>query len=240
MTDGQALAFDRATRELNSRGYAWLDNHEYNYTLERLPGEDQWRVVIFDPGGIVPMKGADLAERAANARAIQARIANPDPEFAAKYLAADERGKLLRAVVESGDILDEFGARIDFDALGLLRPEELKFRPSGVVSYPNAQALFRLSDEEAAAAYAAHRGVSSSPRRRRCEVRGPRGRCDCRCLKRSMNANGLAQSHRRGHARALLLRRCRKREHQSQDGAPRESAPAGRGVSSLRGPCACA
>lgn len=71
LTEGQRLALEQATRDINAKGYAWIDNHTGNYAFEKLPGEDKWRVIVHDTGGIYPMKGTTLAERAENARNLQ-------------------------------------------------------------------------------------------------------------------------------------------------------------------------
>lgn len=71
LTEGQKLALEQGTRDLNAKGLAWLDNHTGNYAFEKLPGQDSWGVVIHDTGGIYPMKGATAADMAENARALQ-------------------------------------------------------------------------------------------------------------------------------------------------------------------------
>jgi hypothetical protein len=78
ITKGQKLALEQATRDLNTKGYAWVDNHTGNYALEKMPGEDRWQVVVFDTGGIYPMKGATAAEKAVNARALQNTLIESD------------------------------------------------------------------------------------------------------------------------------------------------------------------
>lgn len=81
LTEGQGLALEQATREINAKGYAWIDNHVKNYAFEKLPGEDRWAVVVHDTGGIYPMKGATIAERAENARNLQNVIVKTEKEL---------------------------------------------------------------------------------------------------------------------------------------------------------------
>ena len=124
MSDGQARAFDQATRALNDKGYAWLDSHSGKYTFEPMPGggPDDWRVVIIDPGGIVPMKGATVADKAANARAIQSRINAPEESFQQlmKYVdKAEDRVKAGALAEERTFILEAHGKNIDMKAMGL-------------------------------------------------------------------------------------------------------------------------
>jgi hypothetical protein len=146
MTSGQAQAFDAACKDLNRSGYAWLDNHTGNYGFERIPNtEDGWRVVVLDPGGIVPMKGATLAERAENARAIQSRVNLPAEDFSSSMNFVKKNPKVMKMVAgeEWSKILDEYGSLIDTNTMGLSSPNEIGFFPGGVVDYPAAQNLFR-------------------------------------------------------------------------------------------------
>lgn len=156
MTTGQARAFDQATRELNEKGLAWLDNHHRNYTFEKLAGEDQWRVVVMDPGGIVPMKGDTLAEKARNARAIQSRINNPVEDFKASMTFAEHGERHVKMMIlaeERGLILQEHGANIDIQAMGLASYDEVGFNPGGVLKYDEVQKLFTMPPESAGQYY---------------------------------------------------------------------------------------
>lgn len=158
MSDGQARAFDQATRALNEQGYAWLDNHSGNYTFENVPGggADDWRVVVIDPGGVVPMKGSNLAEKAANARAIQSRVNNPAPDFkeAMKYVEkGEDKVKLAVLAEERGFILNDFGDKIDVGAMGLTSPDQVGFNPGGLIKHQKVSDLFTLAPDEAAKFY---------------------------------------------------------------------------------------
>lgn len=151
MTLGQAKAFDRATRELNAKGFAWLDNHPGNYGFEKLPGEDNWRVVVLDPGGIVPMKGATPAARAESARALQGAINNPSAEFKSDILTYGNNPgvKLGLLIDQRRKILDAHGHNIDAKAMGLDSPRDVAFTPGGVVRFDDVQRLFPLTADEA-------------------------------------------------------------------------------------------
>ncbi len=59
MSDGQRRAYQKAMDALNDKGYAWLDNKPDNYAFKKTGDGDEWKLVIVDPGGIVPMKGLD-------------------------------------------------------------------------------------------------------------------------------------------------------------------------------------
>jgi len=64
LTKGQRLAIEGAHREINRHGGAWLDNTDANFRMEKMSGEDRWRVVVLDTGGIYKVSGgADAAAR---------------------------------------------------------------------------------------------------------------------------------------------------------------------------------
>lgn len=159
MTKGQAKAFDAATREFNKNGYAWLDNHSGNYTFEPMPGggPDDWRVVVMDPGGIVPMEGASLAEKAKNARAIQERVNLPRPEFKSDMDMVKNMNEVLKrgvAAEEKERILGEFGSKIDMEALGKLGitdVNDVAFYPGGTLDFDEIQKLTTMSPVDAKA-----------------------------------------------------------------------------------------
>jgi len=80
MTKGQAAAYVAAAREINAKGGVWMDSHLNNFTF--IPtGEDTWKVQIFDPGGIYPIKGETASARAALARQIQTEAWAPDEVY---------------------------------------------------------------------------------------------------------------------------------------------------------------
>ncbi len=156
MTEGQAVAFDQATRELNNNGYAWMDNHTGNYGFEKIPGtEDGWRVVVLDPGGIVPMKGATLAEKAQNARALQQGM-NIYEEGTAEFFNSASKGLKENFVnAERGRIMQEFGETIDTAAMGIKSPYDIAFYPMGTLDFQNVQNLMKMSPGDAAIFYGA-------------------------------------------------------------------------------------
>lgn len=144
MTGGQSRAFAEATQELNKNGFAWMDNHTGNYGFEKVPGTaDDWRVVVLDPGGIVPMKGSTLAEKAANASALQRRINVPEEGMADLVNSASPGFRQNIAKLERGAIFEEFGNSIDAAAMGLRSPHDIAFYPFGTTEFPEVQRLFR-------------------------------------------------------------------------------------------------
>jgi DNA repair exonuclease SbcCD ATPase subunit len=156
MTKGQAKAFDAATRQLNNNGYAWLDNHSGNYTFEPVNGggPDDWKVVVMDPGGIVPMEGRNLAEKAQNARAIQERVNLPRPEFKADMDMVKNMNDVLKrgvAAEEKDFILQEFGSKIDIKAMGITDVNDVAFYPAGTIDFEDIKKLTTMSPAEAKA-----------------------------------------------------------------------------------------
>lgn len=152
MSKGQARAFDEATRALNNDGYAWLDNHSGNYTFEKMPGggPDDWRVVVMDPGGIVPVKGAD----AAKAREIQSLVNRPPQDIQNK--AEQLKNGILRdapMAAHRETILEKHGGDIDLQKMGLSDAQEVIFNPRGTLGQPDAQSLFTMTPDEAAKFY---------------------------------------------------------------------------------------
>jgi hypothetical protein len=77
LTEGQARAYLAAGREINANGSIWVDSHFNNFSFIRLEGADNWKVQIFDPGGIFPMKGATPAQKANLAFEAQTRAWHP-------------------------------------------------------------------------------------------------------------------------------------------------------------------
>ncbi len=149
MSSGQAKAFVEATEELNKNGFTWMDNHTGNYGFEEVTkGSDQWRVVVLDPGGIVPMQGATLAEKADNARKFQQAL-NASEEGMAdflKYAKSPDRGPdFFKNFVdkERARFMNEFGGSIDAAAMGLKSPNDVAFYPLGTAEFPEVQAFYR-------------------------------------------------------------------------------------------------
>jgi hypothetical protein len=138
MTDGQAIAFDRATRELNKKGYVWLDNHHKNYYFEKIDGTaDGWRVVIGDTGGVFKVK--DI-----NPRELQKIISTPDQKFLRELEQFGPKSVIREALINdrSHKIREMYKSKFDLDAMGVKDYGAIQFRSDGVVAYPKARALF--------------------------------------------------------------------------------------------------
>jgi len=89
------------------------------------------------------MKGGTLAEKAANAAALQNRINGMDPELANMVNSASKGFRQNMAMMERGAIFDDFGDTIDAAAMGLDSPYDIAFYPFGTSEFPQVQGLFR-------------------------------------------------------------------------------------------------
>ncbi len=148
LTEGQRLALDQGTRELNRKGYAWLDNKTDNYTFERMiEGKDVWRLVILDPGGIVPMHGQSAHERFVNARELQARI-NVLEDYMIELLDRHKGAPKFVANDITRKIKAEHVEKINFDKLGI-EIRYLAYSPIGYFNLRRAGELFAMNEQAA-------------------------------------------------------------------------------------------
>lgn len=115
MTRGQALAYEAATRELNRLGYVWTDGHAANFALVRRPGHDRWKVVIFDPGGIIAVRAPE-SRRPFIARRMQRALREPGDDILALHASAGEAVSLRQ---HGSAFMREFQSYIDYDRMGL-------------------------------------------------------------------------------------------------------------------------
>ena len=154
-TQGQRLALDQGTRELNRKGYAWLDNKTDNYTFERLvEGKDIWRLVIIDPGGIVPMRGQSAYERYVNATELQGRI-NLLEDYMIELLDRHKGAPKFVAMDITNKIKAEHLDKINFEELGI-EIRYLAYSPIGYFNLRRAGELFAMSEQAANDNYEAH------------------------------------------------------------------------------------
>jgi low affinity Fe/Cu permease len=139
LTEGQKMAYEQGIRDINSKGFAWVDNHTGNFSFEKLPGEDRWRVVVFDTGNIVKVTGNTAEELAKNARAMQIRV--------------DELGKTM----EGKEFWDRNAIRekilgaynkplVDIKAMGIDGPEKIGMAAGDVRI--NTGNIAKMTDQE--------------------------------------------------------------------------------------------
>lgn len=111
MTPAQHRAFRRAMDKLNDEGFVWLDAKHDNYAFELAPSPPaepgELRLVVVDPGGIVPMKNLDPQA----ARDLQRALEDPG-----RYGYNNGRWGIWQGAVMEG-LADEFDHLIDWDAI---------------------------------------------------------------------------------------------------------------------------
>ena len=157
MSKGQSLALDQAVRELNRRGLAWLDVKPDNYSFEKLPGTDRWRIVVLDPGGIVAMRGNSARERYDNARGVQELINQPSVDQMdiwqkfknSRELVLNDMRQLVR---------ENHRANFNFEAMKMPGDGKIAFNPGGVIEMAEVQRLFGLTPKASNDNYMAHYG----------------------------------------------------------------------------------
>ena len=148
MSAAQMQAFEGAMRDLNAQGFVWLDNKPDNWGFVPLDdGSGRVQVVIFDTGGIVPVRQsiADFLgiRRAELARRIQLRAngtyETQIPEF------DDIKNFEERVAVRYGTIIEDYGDALDIDGLGITL-DQLWFRPSAGELFDYVAPLFEAAD----------------------------------------------------------------------------------------------
>lgn len=109
MTPGQIRAYREGMEKLNANGLAWFDSKPNNYSFVPIDGKtDEFRLVIIDPGGIVPMKSADAARQA------QRFIDSPDESFVDMLGTLDPQ---YRPTITRDTAIEEFGGMVDTEKL---------------------------------------------------------------------------------------------------------------------------
>ncbi len=111
MTPAQHRAYRRAMDKLNEEGFVWADNKHDNYAFEPAPSPPaepgELRLVIIDPGGIIPMNGLD----ADAARRLQRALDDPG-----RYGYTGGDWNMWRNAVMEG-LGEEFDHLINWDAI---------------------------------------------------------------------------------------------------------------------------
>ncbi len=130
MTIAQMMAYEGALRDLNRQGLVWLDNKWDNFSFVPLDdGSGRVKLVVLDPGGIVPIRavaGAATGESVADvARQIQLRV---NGDFAT-YIPGFARINTpkIRSSLRGETIKGTFGDAFDYEALGISGKEQLLF-----------------------------------------------------------------------------------------------------------------
>jgi Mg-chelatase subunit ChlD len=140
-TRGQLIAIDRGIRALNEAGYAWLDAKPANFAFDSLPGNDNWILVVTDPGGIY------ACSNPTNARKLQAYLNDPEPAILTGWT---QRPRSVPQVKQRiiNIFVRGFGDGLIQD--NLLPPDALKTLfgfPYGLMDYPTVHQLFRAGTQ---------------------------------------------------------------------------------------------
>lgn len=134
----EAEALAGSISDLNDKGYIVLDGHVHNFSVVR--DGDGVRVAFLDPGGIVPVKGADPAM----ARQAQQRVFEVPGESMGDLTSRDIAELMYPEM--RGQITDELKDVIDYDAFAdapvAINPDSLAFRPSLGFEHPEVLDAF--------------------------------------------------------------------------------------------------
>jgi hypothetical protein len=128
MNAAQREAYLGAIRELNAEGFVWLDNKADNFAFVPREGGGL-QVVIFDPGGIVPLR-ADIARkrRISLKRLAEQAQATVNGSMSHRSPSWDQLHPLKQYVDRRQEFFDHFGGAVDYDQLGI-GPDDLAFNP---------------------------------------------------------------------------------------------------------------
>ncbi|MGE0668798.1 MAG: hypothetical protein AB7O49_19760 [Sphingomonadales bacterium] len=88
MSKAEAESFVKAELAINDNGRVWLDNKSDNFGFD--PAKNN-KVIIHDPGGVVPIKGSSAAEISARAREFQAAVSYPSTDWVNRFTAAETK-----------------------------------------------------------------------------------------------------------------------------------------------------
>ena len=134
MTPSQAVDFVRAQRTLNQEGILFLDNKYNNFGFETVPETGLKRVVVHDPGALVPMNGATPEIRRAQANYLQQKLSAPPDHLVREFrelLPKMQELERLKASVQNNAVLspamkktalDNLQVRIDAHQARMMRP----------------------------------------------------------------------------------------------------------------------
>jgi hypothetical protein len=151
MTKEEAIAYDKAHRQLSDRGLVWLDNKYDNFAFEPHPNASfpgELRMVILDRGGIVPVKNRDPKI----AHNIQAFV-NGGGDAALRHELTSVIGPTSPFFVGSKRdfVRDNYGKLLDVKALGFKTDDikQVPFNPISVELFPTAMTLTKLPTADA-------------------------------------------------------------------------------------------
>ncbi len=140
MTVAEMMAFDGAMRDLNRQGLVWLDNKWNNFGFAPLDdGSGRVQIVVFDAGGILPVRAAEGRSAAEVARQIQLSL-NGDCLTHFPVLASVDGA--YRSVLRRDLIRDRFRDAFDYDALDLPEGTPIPFNARSGQDFDYVAPLF--------------------------------------------------------------------------------------------------
>ena len=118
LTPEEQQCYVRAMRDLNEAGYFWPENKWDNFGFLRENG--MLKLTVLDPGGILKVKGATPAARAATARRLQSYVNGPFEDILAELEMTRGRsfGEKFRLGLRKGLIKENAEFIDDLDQLG--------------------------------------------------------------------------------------------------------------------------
>ena len=138
----------RGLRDLNEHGAAWLDNKINNFSLEAVEGTAIPRMVAFDTGGIIQLKGSTLLIRAERAKQVQRLVNGPFDDFLQQQMkkyqlvVGSKNTPTARAQTRILTIQELFGDLVELEPLRINSFDDLAFNPSAGEQLPNVRLLF--------------------------------------------------------------------------------------------------
>jgi len=133
MRIAQIEAYTQALEDLNRRGFVWLDNKGDNFGFVPLnDGSGRFQVVVFDTGGIVPIR-ADVAEfrnlsPEQLAREMQYHVNGPYTKVV-RPRDADIIRPDARSIYRREQIVQKYGDAIDLERMELTDVDQVWFNP---------------------------------------------------------------------------------------------------------------
>lgn len=133
MRIAQIEAYTQALEDLNRRGFVWLDNKGDNFGFVPLnDGSGRFQVVVFDTGGIVPIR-ADVADfrnlsTEQLAREMQYHVNGPYTKVV-RPRDTDIVRPDARSIYRREQIVQKYGDAIDLERLELTDIEQVWFNP---------------------------------------------------------------------------------------------------------------
>ncbi len=133
MRIAQIEAYTQALEDLNRRGFVWLDNKGDNFGFVPLEdGSGRFQVVVFDTGGIVPIRPDVAAFRNLSteqlAREMQYNVNGPYAKIV-RPRDADIVRPDARSIYRKEQIVLKYGDAIDLERLELTNVEQVWFNP---------------------------------------------------------------------------------------------------------------